>query len=92
MSYIILPLYTSRVSETEYGIIDLVNVVVNLLLIPHYGAVGSACASLAAQSLMAVTQMILSVRLFRLPVAIFRLPRPSDFRRVVSILRENNKN
>ena len=32
MSYIILPLYTSKVSEAEYGIIDLVNVIVNLLV------------------------------------------------------------
>lgn len=32
MSYIILPLYTSTVTETEYGIIDLVTVLINLLV------------------------------------------------------------
>lgn len=32
MSYIVLPLYTSSVTEAEYGVIDLVNVVVNLLV------------------------------------------------------------
>ena len=39
-------------------------VVVNLLLIPRYGALGAACASLTAQGLMAVAQVIVAVRLF----------------------------
>ena len=56
----------------------LLNVVVNLLLIPRLGAVGSAWASLTAQSFMALAQFVLAVHLFHLPWATFRLPRWSD--------------
>ena len=45
-----------------------VNVIVNLLLIPRYGAVGSACASLAAQGFMALTQVVVAVRIFHLRI------------------------
>ena len=51
------------------------NIVVNLLLIPHFGAEGSAWASLTAQSFMALAQLLLAIRLFHLPPATFRLPR-----------------
>lgn len=54
------------------------NIVVNMLLIPHLGAVGSAWASLATQSFMAVAQLLLSVRIFKLPVAAFGLPKPGE--------------
>lgn len=54
------------------------NIVVNMLLIPHLGAVGSAWASLATQSFMAVAQLLLSVRIFKLPVAAFGLPKPRE--------------
>lgn len=56
------------------------NIVVNLLLIPRLGAVGSAWASLAAQGFMAVAQLVLAVRLFRLPRAAFAPPRLADLR------------
>lgn len=51
------------------------NIVVNLLLIPHFGAEGSAWASLTAQSFMALAQLLLAIRLFHLPPATFRRPR-----------------
>ncbi len=54
------------------------NVVVNLMLIPRFGAVGSAYASLTAQSFMAVAQLLLAVRLFRLPPSAFGLPKPNE--------------
>lgn len=54
------------------------NIVVNMLLIPRLGAVGSAWASLATQSFMAVAQLLLSVRIFKLPVAAFGLPKPRE--------------
>ena len=63
------------------------NVAVNLLLIPRFGAVGSAWASLTAQSFMALAQVVLSIRLCRLPLSTFRLPRPADLRRLVATLR-----
>ena len=65
----------------------LLNVAVNLLLIPRYGAVGSAWASLTAQGFMALAQLLLAIRLFRLPWATFRLPRPSDVRQTIQLLR-----
>ena len=50
------------------------NVAVNLLLIPRWGAVGSAWASLTAQTFMAAAQLVLAVHLFRLPLQAFSLP------------------
>ena len=58
------------------------NVVVNLLLIPRLGAVGSAWASLTAQTFMALAQLLLAIRLFRLPWSAFRLPRLSSLRQL----------
>ena len=43
-----------------------VNLVVNLLLIPRIGAVGSAWASLIAQSFMAITQLVIALRIFNM--------------------------
>ena len=63
------------------------NVVVNLLLIPRLGATGSAWASLTAQSFMAVAQLLLAIRLFRLPWATFRLPGIADLRQAILLLR-----
>lgn len=54
------------------------NIAVNMLLIPRMGAVGSAWASLSTQSFMAVAQVVLSVRLYRLPAAAFGLPKPKE--------------
>ena len=54
------------------------NIVVNMLLIPRLGAVGSAWASLSTQSFMALAQVLLSVRLFHLPAAAFGLPYPKE--------------
>ena len=68
----------------------LLNVAVNLFLIPRFGALGSAWASLSAQSFMALAQFILAVRLFRLPWSTFRLPRPIEIRQFIEIIKTNN--
>jgi len=44
----------------------LINVGVNLVCIPRYGAVGSAYASLAAQGFMAVAQIWAALRIFNM--------------------------
>jgi O-antigen/teichoic acid export membrane protein len=44
------------------------NVVINLILIPRYGAYGSAWASLATQSIMAILQIILSIMYFNIRI------------------------
>lgn len=44
----------------------LLNVAINILLIPRIGAVGSAWASLIAQSFMALTQLIVALRTYHL--------------------------
>ena len=65
------------------------NVVVNLLFIPRMGAVGSAWASLTAQSFMALAQFLLAIRLCHLPLATFRLPRLADLRHLLSLLKKD---
>ena len=63
-----------------------INIVVNLLLIPRLGAVGSAWASLSAQSFMALTQLALSIHIFKLHWSTFRLPRPKELKSLLSLL------
>ncbi|MDZ7848937.1 MAG: polysaccharide biosynthesis C-terminal domain-containing protein [Owenweeksia sp.] len=43
----------------------LLNVILNLLLIPHFGATGAATATVATQFLTAIVQVLLSFRLAR---------------------------
>ena len=62
------------------------NLVANLLLIPRWGAVGSAWASLAAQSFMAIAQLVLAVRLYRLPAAAFLPPRPHNILHTLTLM------
>ena len=68
----------------------LLNVVVNLMLIPRLGARGSAWASLTAQSFMAVAQVALAVRLFGLPRKTFLPPSLSDMKQLATTLITNN--
>lgn len=63
-----------------------VNVGVNMVLIPRYGALGSAWASLTAQSFMAVAQLLLAVRLYRLPPAAFLPPSPRNIIESIPLL------
>jgi O-antigen/teichoic acid export membrane protein len=68
------------------------NIVVNVLLIPRFGAVGSAWASLATQSFMAVAQLLLAVRLFHLPAAAFLPPALRELRQAIGLIKNNNTN
>jgi Na+-driven multidrug efflux pump len=65
-----------------------INVIVNLVLIPRMGAVGSAWASLVAQSFMALVQFVIAIRFFRLPFSTFRLPHAADIKRLIQIIKE----
>ena len=47
----------------------LLNLAVNLVCIPRWGAVGSAWAGLTAQTFMAVAQIVAAVKLFRLKLS-----------------------
>ena len=68
------------------------NIVVNMLLIPRFGAVGSAWASLSTQSFMAVAQVLLSVKMFHLPAAAFGLPQPKEIvNNIKSIITKQNE-
>jgi O-antigen/teichoic acid export membrane protein len=64
----------------------IVNVVLNLVLIPQFGIVGAALASLFAYSVAAVTFSIIAARLADTPLRDFWIPRPDDVRFVVSNL------
>ncbi|MCR4829336.1 MAG: oligosaccharide flippase family protein [Bacteroidales bacterium] len=70
MSYIFGTLLTANGSLRALNIFAAtalcINIIVNLLLIPRWGALGSACASLSAQTFMAVAQICLSMKLLRL--------------------------
>ncbi len=68
------------------------NVLVNLLLIPRLGAVGSAWASLATQSFMAAAQLLLAVRIFGLPPAAFGLPSLRNIFHRLTLLNKNKYN
>ncbi len=50
------------------GITVVINVSLNLMLIPRYHAVGAAISSLASQAFYAVTQLILARNLLKIPV------------------------
>ncbi len=50
------------------GVAVLLNVVLNIILIPHYKAVGCAIASAISQTFMAISQIIFSVKIFRFQI------------------------
>ena len=66
----------------------LLNLVVNLVLIPRFGATGSAWASLSTQTFMALAQLLLALRLFHLPATTFRFPSLSDIRHSIALFKE----
>ncbi len=72
VTYVFGTLLTANGSLKQLNILAsitlVVNVLVNLLLIPSLGAVGSAWASLTAQSFMALTQLWLALRIFNIRV------------------------
>ena len=59
------------------------NIGMNMVLIPRLGAVGSAWASLAAQSFMATAQLVLSIRLLHLSASAFLPPTPADLKQAL---------
>ncbi len=68
------------------------NIVVNVLLIPRLGATGSAWASLSAQTFMALAQLLLAIRLFHLPARAFLPPAPHNIiSRISLILKYKNQ-
>lgn len=70
ITYVFGTLLTANGSLKQLNILAavtlVVNIGINLTLIPRCGAVGSAWASLAAQCFMALTQMILAIRIFNM--------------------------
>lgn len=68
-SYIFGTLLTSNGNMKELNIMACIGMVVNIglnvLLIPHYKALGSAFSSLSTQIIMAATQIIIVQRVFR---------------------------
>lgn len=68
MTYIFGTLLTANGSLKQLNIMAtttlVVNIGINLLLIPRWEAVGSAWASVIAQSVMALAQMILALKMF----------------------------
>ncbi|MBU8891981.1 MAG: oligosaccharide flippase family protein [Bacteroidales bacterium] len=50
-----------------------INIILNLILIPKYFALGSAIASLITQSIVAITQVIIAKRIFKFNINIKRI-------------------
>lgn len=48
-----------------------INIIINLILIPKWGALGSAMASLSAQSFVALAQILVVVRIFNIPFNVY---------------------
>jgi O-antigen/teichoic acid export membrane protein len=71
-SYIYGTLLTANNNLRQLNLLAAVTVVINislnLILIPRYSAMGAAIASLASQAFYAVIQVILSVRILQIPV------------------------
>ena len=63
-----------------------VNVVANLMLIPRFGIVGAAAASLISYSVSAIAFTVLASRLSHQSVAAFWVPRVSDVRFMASTI------
>ena len=70
---------TGWTSSVNVGAL-VVNVVMNFILIPPFGIVGAAAASLISYTATAVTITVLAARLARRSVAEFWIPRWSDVR------------
>ncbi|MBR4229462.1 MAG: oligosaccharide flippase family protein [Bacteroidales bacterium] len=69
----------------------LLNVAVNLLLIPRMGATSSAWASLTAQSFMALAQLLLAIRIFRLSTTTFLPMSPRNIYRELTLIIKNKE-
>lgn len=50
-----------------------VNILLNLLLIPHYGAIGAAFATSLAQLVVSIISLYYGQRVYPLPISIFKL-------------------
>ncbi len=71
-SYIYGTLLTANNNMRQLNILAastvLINVTLNLILIPRYHALGAAISSLISQGFYAILQLILSIRLLKIPV------------------------
>lgn len=76
-SYIFGTLLTANGNLKELNILAaggvVVNIILNLILIPKYYALGSAVTSLVSQSLTAVAQIIIAKRIFKFKVSYRRI-------------------
>lgn len=76
-SYIFGTLLTANGNLKELNILAaggvVINIVLNLLLIPKYSAFGSAIASLITQSIAAIAQVIIAKRIFKFHINIKRI-------------------
>ncbi len=72
MTYIYGTLLTANGSMTHLNIMAaagvVVNVLLNLALIPHFKAVGAACSSLVVQALTALAQFVMAHKLLKIEV------------------------
>jgi len=79
VSYVYGTLLTANKNLKQLNIIAIItvviNIVLNLILIPKFKAIGAAIASLSAQGFFAITQVIVSHKLFNLKMKKLFIPR-----------------
>lgn len=96
ISYIFGTLLTANGSLRELNIVAagsvILNIVLNLILIPKYQALGSAVASLITQSLTAVIQFFIAKRIFDFKINFKKLLLLSLFVVAVLIISKTSKN
>lgn len=72
VTYVFGTLLTANNSLRQLNILSAItlaiNIIINLVLIPHYAESGSAWASLTAQTFVAVAQMVVSIRIFHFKI------------------------
>ncbi len=76
---------TGWTSNVKIGSL-VINVVANLILIPRFGIVGAAAASLISYSASAIAFSVLAARLSHRSVAAFWIPRVSDVRFTITTM------
>ena len=77
MNFVFGTLLTAHGNLKELNIISaigvLINVSLNVFLIPRYGAVGAGFTAFVTQVIMAITQFLLCVRIFKLHVGLLQI-------------------
>ena len=90
LTYVFGTLLTANGNLKTLNVLALItlvlNVILNIVLIPRYGSVGSAIAGVTAQSFMALSQVVVSLSLFRMRASVTYIIKLVCFTLIIVIL------